>query len=205
MENQNTFRVLLALLIIFFVAHRGYYHKKLAHLIDATPKAKKDKSSSVLANVMGLAAGLSVLAYIINPQWMSWSTLQFPVWLRWLGLGMALVGFVLLQWSQKTLGQNWSSEPRLLEGQELVTGGPYRWIRHPIYTAFILIATAPLLISANWSIGCLLIGMIAIDIASRITTEESLMMAQFGDEYRTYMQSTGRLIPRLRGASDRRN
>ena len=66
MENQNTFRVLLALLIIFSVAHRGYYYKKLAHLIDATPKAKKGKSSSVLENLMGLAAGLALPAALVH-------------------------------------------------------------------------------------------------------------------------------------------
>ena len=110
---------------------------------------------------------------------------------------MALAGFVLLQWSQQTLGKNWSDDPRLVEGQQLIVSGPYRWIRHPIYAAFLLILGSLVLISANWLIGGLWIATTGLGVAGRMRTEEALMLSQFGEPYRAYMRRTGRLIPRL--------
>lgn len=88
----------------------------------------------------------------------------------------------------------------------MITGGPYRWIRHPIYAAFLLILGSPLLISANWFVGGLWIAMTGLDIASRIRTEEAMMLGQFGEQYQAYMRRTGRLFPRIvnrRGVSTR--
>jgi protein-S-isoprenylcysteine O-methyltransferase Ste14 len=129
---------------------------------------------------------------------MRWADLPFPVWLRWTGVALTLLGFALLQWSQNTLGKNWSDRPRLLKEQSLVTNGPYRYVRHPIYTAFLLILGSTFLISANWMIGLTWIGMSALEVASRISYEESLMLESFGDQYRDYMKKTGSLFPRIK-------
>ena len=79
----------------------------------------------------------------------------------------------------------------------LITSGPYRFVRHPIYTAFVLILGSTFLISANWFIGFAWLGMTVLEVASRIGFEESLMLEYFGDQYREYMKKTGRLLPRL--------
>jgi len=138
-----------------------------------------------------------VLAFVINPAWLSWANLPFPLWLRWAGVLTALAGFVILQWAQNTLGKSWSDTPRMMKAQEFITGGPYRFIRHPIYTAFIFILGSTLLISANWLIGLSWIGMTVLETISRIRFEEGIMLEFFGDRYREYMQRTGRLIPKL--------
>ena len=85
----------------------------------------------------------------------------------------------------------------MMKEQTLITSGPYRTIRHPIYTAFLLILGSTLLISANWLVGLCWIGMTMLEIVSRIRFEESLMVEYFGDEYRAYMQRTGRLLPKV--------
>ena len=117
--------------------------------------------------------------------------------MRWLGVGVALVGFALLQFSQRTLGENWSDAPRLVQGQQMITAGPYELIRHPIYTSFFLILGSLLLISANWFIGGVWIAMTGLDVAARTRTEETLMFEQFGEHYRAYARRTGRLFPRI--------
>lgn len=118
-----------------------------------------------------------------------------PAWLRW--AGVALAGFVLLHRSQRAVGSNWSESPRLLHGQVLVMEGPYRSVRHPIYTAFLFILAAPFLLSANWFIGSAWLVMTGLYVFSRIRTEEDLMMSRFGDRYRRYKTVTGALLPRL--------
>jgi len=196
METQAIFRILLPALIIAFVAHRGYYVRKHGKEQNSLKKREASLASKV-AGILGMIGFIAVLLYAIRPSWLAWATLSFPLWLRWLGVGIVLLGFALLQGAQNTLGKNWSDTPRMIREQSLVTGGPYRFIRHPIYTAFLLILGSTLFISANWLVGFTWIGMTVLEIASRIGFEESLMLEYFGDQYRDYMKRTGRLLPRL--------
>lgn len=191
------FRIILPVVIITFVAHRGYYTNKNKVSASDTLKMREESLPSKLAAIYSAAGFLATLAYVINPSWVSWAAISLPLGLRWTGVGMALSGFMLLQWAQNTLGKNWSDTPRMMKAQALVTSGPYQFIRHPIYTAFILILGSTLFISANWLIGLSWTGMAALEIASRIGFEESLMLEYFGDQYRAYMKMTGRLWPRL--------
>ena len=191
------FRVILAILLTGFVAHRGYYTRKVQHPAESVLEKPRRGRANQIANLFALPALLSTLIYLIVPNWMAWSALPLPAWLRWLGVAIALTGFALLQWSQQSLGKNWSDSPLLLKGQEMIASGPYRWIRHPIYAAFLLILGSPLLISANWFVGGMWIGMTGLDVASRVRAEEAMMVGQFGEQYHAYMQRTGRLLPRL--------
>jgi protein-S-isoprenylcysteine O-methyltransferase Ste14 len=196
MNTQTVFRIILPSLIVLFVIHRGYYVSKHSRPEDQTLKRRKEGIASTIAGMLSMVGFVTIIAQVANPAWMNWSDLPFPAWLRWTGVAIALLGFGLLQWSQNTLGRNWSDTPRMIKEQSLITSGPYRHIRHPIYTAFFLILSSTFLISANWMIGAAWIGMSVIEIASRIQFEESLMIEYFGDQYREYMKKTGRLLPR---------
>ena len=196
METETIFRIILPALMVAFAVHRGYYVRK--HGEDRnTLKKREEGLTSRVAGILGLSGFAAVIAYIIVPAWLSWAALPFPLWLRWAGVGIALAGFALLQWSQNALGKNWSDTPRMIEGQSLMTSGPYQFIRHPIYTAFLLILGSTLLISANWLIGLTWISMTVLEVASRVNFEENLMLEYFGEPYREYMRKTGRLLPRL--------
>ena len=197
MQTETIFRILLPVLIFTFVVHRGYYASKHKETTESTVKKRKEGLASNIAGLIGLVGLTSTLAYIIQPNWVSWASLSLPLWLRWSGLGFALAGFALLQWSQNTLGENWSDNPRMIKGQGLVTSGPYRFIRHPIYAAVYLILGSTFVLSANWLIGLAWIGMNTFEVTSRIHYEETLMLEFFGDQYRQYMKKTGKLFPRL--------
>ena len=192
---ETIFRIITPLLIITFALHRGYYVRKHGEESN-TLKKREEGLASRIAGILGLIGFISVIAYAIDPGWLTWASLSIPAWLRWTGVGIALLGFALLQWSQNTLGKSWSDTPRMISEQVLVTTGPYQFIRHPIYTAFILILGSTLLISANWLIGLAFLGMTVLEVASRISFEENLMLEYFGEEYRRYMKKTGRLLPR---------
>ena len=196
METETVFRIILPALIIVFAAHRGYYVRKHGRE-ENTLKKRAEGLPSKIAGILGLVGFIAVIAYVIQPDWLSWASWSLPHWLRWTGVGIALLGFAMLQWAQHTLGRNWSDTPRMLKGQSLITSGPYQSIRHPIYTAFLLIMGSTLFISANWLVGLTWTGMTILEITSRIGFEESLMLEYFGDQYREYMKRTGRLLPRL--------
>ena len=197
METETIFRIILPVLIISFVAHRGYYVKYHSKPEEATVKQREEGIVSKLAGLLGITGFISMLAYVINPNWLSWAGSSFPLWLRWTGVGLAILGFALLQWAQVTLANSWSDTPRMMKEQTLITSGPYRLIRHPIYTAFLLILGSTLFISSNWLIGFCWAGMTILETISRIDFEESLMLEYFGEQYREYMKKTGRLFPKL--------
>jgi len=197
MGTETLFRIILPLLLITFIVHRAYYTNKHKEVESTTLKKRAEGQATKLAGILSLIGFVTLIAYVINPNWLAWASLPFPLWLRWTGVGVALLGFALLQWAQNILGKNWSDTPRMFKEQSLVTSGPYQFIRHPIYTAFLFILGSTLLISANWLIGLAWIGMTVLEIASRIGFEENLMLEYFGDQYREYMKRTGRLLPRL--------
>lgn len=196
METETIFRISLPILIIAFALHRGYYVRRFGEETN-TLKKREEGWTSKIAGLLGLVGFLAVLVYAVNPGLLRWASLPLPLWLRWTGVAIALAGFALLQWAQNTLGKSWSDTPRMIKEQALVTDGPYRFIRHPIYTAFLLILGSTLFISANWFVGFAWIGMTLLEVVSRIGFEENLMLEYFGDQYREYMKRTGRLLPKL--------
>lgn len=196
MNTASVSRVILPLMIIAFALHRGYYVRKHGPE-ENTLKKREGGLISRVSGILGLVGIMAIIVYVVNPGSLAWSSLAFPLWLRWTGVGVALAGFALLQWAQNALGKSWSDAPRMIKEQALVTSGPYQFIRHPIYAAFILILGSTLFVSANWLIGLAWTGMTMLEIASRISFEEKLMVEYFGDQYREYMQRTGRLLPRI--------
>jgi protein-S-isoprenylcysteine O-methyltransferase Ste14 len=111
------------------------------------------------------------------------------------GLVIILLGLALRIWTRLTIGGMYSGYLRVKVGHVLVTDGPYRFVRHPGYTGFVVMAL-------GLSIGyASLIGLAAIlvlllpGLAYRMMVEERLLTAQFGEEYRAYALKPRRLIP----------
>jgi len=122
--------------------------------------------------------------------------LPFPAWLRLLGAGLIFAGDLLFTWSHRALGRNWSPLLEIRRGHILVTKGPYRFIRHPMYAAIFLIGTGVSLLSANWLVSLSYMLPVISMYLVRVSDEEEMMIEQFGDEYWKYMRRTGRLMPK---------
>ena len=191
------FRAIVAALLVAFIAHRGYYTRKVQRSAETVVEQPDLGLFSRIANVLALPAFAATLVHIFYPAWVSFGSMPLPDWVRWLGVGVAAAGFGLLPWSQISLGKNWSDTPLLASDQVIVTHGPYRHIRHPIYAAFLLILGSILLISANWILGGAWLAMTALDISARIRAEEIMLRARFRDSYSDYMEKTGTLFPRF--------
>ncbi len=124
----------------------------------------------------------------------SGSRLLHPVIaLQWLGVGLCLAGFGFAVWARVHIGRNWGMPMSLREGHELVTSGPYAYVRHPIYSGLMLAMigsafTAGLL----WLLG-LVFYFIYFIFAAR--SEEKTMLTQFPDAYPAYRRRTKMLLP----------
>jgi protein-S-isoprenylcysteine O-methyltransferase Ste14 len=158
---------------------------------------KEGKVNMAVRAVLGLGYIGALIVYALFPSFLAWAAFTLPAWVRWIGAGITGAALLLLAWVQWSLGENFSTTLHLRQGHLLVTGGPYRWVRHPMYTALFLLGVGFLLLTANWAVGVPLIVVLPILVSVRIGNEEALMIEQFGDEYRAYMQQTGRFLPRL--------
>jgi protein-S-isoprenylcysteine O-methyltransferase Ste14 len=112
-------------------------------------------------------------------------------------LGALVFGFSLwlFRRTHKDLGKNWSVTLEIKDKHKLITGGVYRYVRHPMYSAFFLWALAQLILIPNWIAGPA--GFIGFGIlfAFRVGREEGMMLDTFGDEYRAYSARTARIVP----------
>ena len=145
-----------------------------------------------------------VVGYLANPGWMAWASLSVPSSVRWIGVALGLLTVPAVYWVLTTLGANVSETVLTKQRHQLVTTGPYRWVRHPLYSAGIALFLSIGLMAANWFI--LLWAVIAL-AAMRlviIPREEAQLVLTFGDEYRRYRDGTGSLLPLLLGSRDRR-
>jgi protein-S-isoprenylcysteine O-methyltransferase Ste14 len=113
----------------------------------------------------------------------------------WLGVAVLIAALVLFRVTHKQLGRNWSISLELREKQTLVTDGLYAWVRHPMYSSFILFAVAQALLLQNWIAGPVGLVAIAILFFLRVPREEQMMIETFGDAYRNYMRRTARVVP----------
>ena len=107
------------------------------------------------------------------------------------------MGITLLGLAHYHLGKGFHSLVVAKEDQFLVKTGPYRWIRHPIYTAYMINYLCGGVMAGNVVLTVVPVIMFAIMIATRIGEEEALMQEKFGDEYCQYQEQTGRLFPRF--------
>ncbi|MBO9574223.1 MAG: isoprenylcysteine carboxylmethyltransferase family protein [Sphingobium sp.] len=109
---------------------------------------------------------------------------------------VSVLGLAIALWARSSLGRNWSYEVTLKDQHELVTSGPYATIRHPIYTAVILLVAGIVLL--NPSVSSLAgLALIAWSCWIKLRQEEVLMLQQFPESYPAYMARTKRLVPGL--------
>lgn len=137
-----------------------------------------------------------IVAYLAHPAWMAWASLPLPAAARWIGVALGGATVPAAHWVLTTLGANVSETVLTKRGQQLVTTGPYRWVRHPLYTTGITLFLGLGLTAANWFI--LLWTAVALAAVRLVIVprEEAQLVLRFGDDYRRYRERTGALVPR---------
>jgi protein-S-isoprenylcysteine O-methyltransferase Ste14 len=129
--------------------------------------------------------------------WPSVADYPFHVLQAVIGMVVLVGALVLFRVTHKQLGRNWSVTLVTRSDHGLVTAGLYAWVRHPMYSSFLLFALAQLLLLPNWIAG--LAGLVGFGVLFfyRVNREEGMMAETFGDAYRAYASRTARLVPWL--------
>jgi protein-S-isoprenylcysteine O-methyltransferase Ste14 len=116
-----------------------------------------------------------------------------------LGAPLLAVGFGLVLAGRLTLGQNFNVSTSLgaplYADQRLVTGGPYRLVRHPMYLGYLLASLGGLLVYRTWT--TLVLAPMPLTLAFRARREEQALAARFGPEWAAYCRGVPAWLPRL--------
>jgi protein-S-isoprenylcysteine O-methyltransferase Ste14 len=188
-----TLTVVYVVLLWFVFGAIFLFHKKPP----AAPEAKKDPRSriGIVLQSIGFLLVWSLqrthfTPIVPMPEFaeiiVSLATMALSTYSVWISLAAV-----------HTLGKQWSFQARLVQGHKLIVSGPYRLVRHPIYTGMFgkLLATGVAL--SHW-VGLLsAIVVFAIGTAIRIRSEEKLLREAFGDDFVAYTRYVPAIIPRL--------
>ena len=195
--SELFFHLVFVFVFASFTLIRMIYHRR-ASQSRGEVEFREGKTHIVLRLLVGIPFMLSLLVYIFAPRLFSWAAFDLPLWARWTGIGLGLASLPLIIWVQQALGSNFSTVLHVRQEHSLVTRGPYRWVRHPMYTVLFIHLAGILLVTANWYIGGVPLAALLLIVITRLGNEEQLMQEKFGEAYRAYMQSTGRFLPRYR-------
>ena len=192
------FRIACAGLLVLSALTSAHYYRKAGPV---ERLAYGEREGVVLAVARGVWVVLAVafpILYALRPEWLDWGRFPEPLALRAvLGTCLAAAHATLLVWAHRALGPNFSSSLRMREGHELITTGPYRWVRHPLYGAALLLYAGLGVLSANWPVGLGGITFILFILLVRTPREEQMLLEAFGAEYSAYRERTGRVLPRI--------
>jgi protein-S-isoprenylcysteine O-methyltransferase Ste14 len=122
---------------------------------------------------------------------------------RVVGLAVGLTGAGLLVWASVLLGRFMMHEAAVREDHALIESGPYRFVRHPVYTGYLALLLGSGVASLNVCLW-LLWPVSLVGILIQAASEEQLLVERFGRDYERYVLRTGRLVPRLKGQAAER-
>ena len=154
------------------------------------PPSDRDRGTYP-AIVAVVVTGLAVSAIV----WLTGIGGYLPPWTGVAGLGLVGAGLGLRGWALRTLGQFFTMPITIREDHRIIAEGPYRWLRHPAYSASILV-TVGLPLALGTLVGVLVTLVLAFAIyLYRISVEERALTQRFGEEYRSYRRRTWALVP----------
>jgi protein-S-isoprenylcysteine O-methyltransferase Ste14 len=176
------------IVIYYFIRHEPFWRSRDRSGI--AWEEKNDLSFWVILPGFLVTFFASPLEWLFLP-----AILPRTIWMQIIGVIFILMSLGLRIWVRRTIRNQYTGHLEIQKDQTLVKSGPYRYVRHPGYTGFLLMTLG---VAIGYSS---LIGLIAIPIlllpglAYRMRIEEKLLIAQFGDEYKSYSSQTKKLIP----------
>ena len=158
------------------------------------PLAEGQSRASTLAHRIPVGLGWVLLAYPKLPSPMNLVLVPHTDRVLAMGAAICLFGLFVTLWARWTLAGNWSSDVTFKQGHELVKTGPYRFVRHPIYTGLLVMALGTA-ISAGQLRCWLSIAVVGLGFWIKLKQEERLMLRHFPNEYPAYQKQVKALVP----------
>ena len=202
MTSETTFRLLFAILFLALFAMRVYFMLKVKRAggritpDDKAIEREGGRGYFIVRVIVFMALMAFLVMYFTGAPWIDAFLFPLPPWSRWLGFAIGVVTVCFWTWVQVTLDTQWSPQLQLTQGHRLITTGPYKRIRHPLYAGMCGWFICLSLLTANW----IFVGACILTFAGllwRIPKEEQMLIEAFGEEYKEYMKRTGRFLPKF--------
>jgi protein-S-isoprenylcysteine O-methyltransferase Ste14 len=178
----------MAWLAYWFVAARATKHE-----------VRRESAASRAMYIVPMTAGGVLLAFHHLPaDWLYQRFLPTSAIVYWAGIALLVAGLALSVWARRHLGSNWSAAVTLKRDHELIRTGPYRFVRHPIYSGLLLAIVGTALTVDEWR-ALIAVVLIAGGLVAKMRTEDRFLADLFQDEYARYRAKVPALIPRLWG------
>lgn len=196
MTDDLLFYRLALAITISTILIAGYYRRRADKIGGVVARDAEPTPLRLALSVCGLLGFGGLLVYFVWPPALEWTLVPVPAALRWAGVVTGAASMVGALWVFRTLGLNVTRTVRTREAATLVTTGPYRFVRHPLYVnAAVTFASLSLMTRSWWFIAWVLPALILLAI--RTPQEEAHLAARFGDAWHAYAARTGRFLPRL--------
>ena len=196
------FRVIAFVLLASALTISGYHRKKAERSGPTIPRKEEGAAALAARILIALPLLIGILLYVFWPSGIAWAEVAVPAWLRWSAAGIGVVAVAGSAWTLRSLGPNISPTVLTRRDQRLVTRGPYRWIRHPLYACGTLLLFSLGVIARN----VLLLAWTVLALAALLTVviprEERHLIERFGAAYDEYRSRTGALLPWKKGVKD---
>ena len=176
--------------LVFFVGFRWFRFRR-----PKTTEKRRDRVS--LVGIVLQGTGYVIMWIIERPLFAP--ILPMPTWVEVVVAIITVliaVGSIWLAFSAvQALGAQWAYVARVTEGHRLVTEGPYRWLRNPIYTAMLGMMLATGLAVSSWIAFPISIVVFAVGTYIRVSREEKLMHSEFGEQWDEYKRRVPAVLP----------
>jgi protein-S-isoprenylcysteine O-methyltransferase Ste14 len=157
--------------------------------------ARREPTASRLLHVVPLAIAMLLLwAPALPIPALRLRFLPQASWLAWAGVALVAAGLLFTVWARVHLGRNWSGIVTIKQGHELVTRGPYAFVRHPIYSGLLLAFAGWAIATGEWR-GVLAVVIVGAAFWRKLRVEERWLHEQFGDTYDVYRHRVAALVP----------
>lgn len=144
-----------------------------------------------------LAYGGAVALRMMYPPALDWAAAPIPPLLRWCGAPIMAAGALLHHWGTRHLGANLTLSISTRPDHQLVTSGPFAWVRHPLYVAGAVESLGVVLLLANVAVALPALAFWCL-VARRTSKEDAILQATFGEDYRAYCARVPAWLPRPR-------
>lgn len=195
MRDESIFRLVIAAITLGGISLRIYFQTRANRTGGAiVPRSEPGFWLGVAA--LAPLMLIPLVAFLINPAWLGWDKIPLPRALRWAGAALALACFPALFSVFRRLGHNLTRTAGFRENAALVTNGPYRYVRHPLYTLGSLMCVGVTLMTSSGLMGVGVVLLMCL-LPLRVAAEEAALLERFGAAYREYAARTGRFLPRI--------
>ncbi len=191
---MNFFKIVFIAFLILLTLIRSFFKAKYYKLLSKDYITYEPTHIFIVRMILGLFLGIFLFFFLFKENYIIFTFFDLPIWLRIIGIFISVVGLLGLIWAHSTLKDNFTTTVLLKKNHKLITDGPYKFIRHPMYLSYLVFFLGLTLISGNYVFGLLSNGIILSLIFLRLPLEEKILIQRF-PEYEKYSKKVSRIIP----------